>query len=145
MKHEFEKAGFSVFLSDSKYGEKEVDTQLTADAVEDILLHKFRPLDERKVPQKGTLIILSGDKDMRPVVKVARKYEWDVELWAYTESLSEGLTKEMKRKEYGSKMEVKPLEDHFQKFTFYDYRQMESKKDKMLLVRSDSSYYYEKL
>jgi len=135
VKYELEKIGFAVFLSDSIHGEKEVDTQLTADAVEDLLRHHLRSRSDQREPQKGTLILLSGDKDMRPLIKVARKIEWDVEVWAYAFSLAGAMQIEMERKEYGSMMEVKPLEEYFNEFVFYEDKNMEIQKERSLLVR----------
>jgi len=135
VKHELNKAGFTVFLSDSAHGEKEVDTQLTTDAVEDIVKHHFRTQGYLKEGPKGTLILLSGDKDMRPLVKLARKYEWNAEVWAYSYALAGALRIEIELKEYGSSIELKLLDKCFQEFGFYDDKVAEIHRERTVLIR----------
>ena len=71
-----------VFEKDSKGGEKEVDTGLTADAVEFVC---------ESQAEKLTVIIISGDRDFRPIAEkiFKKKDKWKVEVLAFKQSISQ--------------------------------------------------------
>jgi len=68
----------------SKGKEKEVDTALTADAVEYVCDSPAR---------RQTVIIISGDRDYCPILRkiFERKQDWKVEMIAFESSISNGL------------------------------------------------------
>ncbi|CAG7832948.1 unnamed protein product [Allacma fusca] len=72
--------------------EKETDTSLTADAVEDCVQYSAD-----KVGTLRTFILFSGDRDMLPVVQKAEKYGWNVHVWAFKNSLSDGIARECRQ------------------------------------------------
>ena len=111
------------YRSNQNGREKEADTQLTADAVEDIMLHK-PPKDN---PNGDTVAIFSGDQDMCPLIKKARKYGWNVEVWSFTDSLAEAIKTEKAQATGLTTVTIMPLEDVFDKFTFYDDKEFPSK------------------
>jgi len=96
--------------------EKETDTQLTADAVEDIVLKK--PTSDN--PNGDTVVLFSGDHDMCPLITKARNHGWNVEIWAYTDSVPEAIKTEAKQASGQTKVMIMPLEEHFNEFAFYD-------------------------
>jgi uncharacterized LabA/DUF88 family protein len=113
------KIGFEVIVSSSSnYSsrEKEADTQLTADVVEDVIVKRPSTAKPHE-PHGGTVVLLSGDQDMCPLVKKARKYGWHVEIWAYKDTLSAVIKTEAERKEDGTRVTIAALEDHFRNFT----------------------------
>jgi hypothetical protein len=70
--------------------EKEIDTTLVADAVEDIVKRKDETDSNRSV------ILFTGDKDMIVVVKKAIENDWNVEIWTYKNAISNSFFKEAK-------------------------------------------------
>lgn len=62
--------------------EKQIDTNLTADAVEDIINYK-----EYASHKDSAVIIFSGDKDMVSTVRKAKHYKWNVEIWSFRKSI----------------------------------------------------------
>ena len=116
------KKGFEVRQSVSSSfssREKEADTQLTADAVEDVITKK--PSEAK--PHGGTVVLLSGDQDMCPLIKKARNHGWHVEIWAYNDTLSTILKTEAERKVDGTLVTIKALEleEKFEKYTHTVY------------------------
>ncbi|MCW0219349.1 MAG: NYN domain-containing protein [Prosthecobacter sp.] len=73
-------AGFTVTVHDrgSTGGEKAVDTELVAQGTE-IICTAGEPMD---------LAILSGDRDFLPLVTMAQKHGWSVEMWAFKNSFN---------------------------------------------------------
>ncbi|HZT42550.1 MAG TPA: NYN domain-containing protein [Chthonomonadaceae bacterium] len=71
-------AGFEVILHDTNghHQEKAVDTELVARGTEIIC----------SAPQPMTLVLASGDRDYVPLVDVAHRQGWNVELCAFTDS-----------------------------------------------------------
>lgn len=95
--------------------EKKVDTSLTADAVEDILLHKH---DTKKL---GTVILFSGDSDMVPVLQKATNHGFHVEVWCFEHSAND----EIKRRAIENKDPIKIIylkDDDFKNVTFTEYQ-----------------------
>ena len=74
------KSGFVVTVHDrnASGSEKAVDTELVAQGTEIICLS----------PVKMDLAILSGDRDFIPLVKMAQKRSWKVEMWAFKNSFN---------------------------------------------------------
>ncbi len=70
--------GFHVvtFERDSR-GEKQVDTEIVAQGLDAI--------NECCTP--GRLVLMSGDSDMRPLVKRAHERSWRVEIWTWKDSI----------------------------------------------------------
>lgn len=74
------KAGFTVVVheTNARHEEKEVDTELVARGTELICAAEL-PM---------TLVLASGDRDYVPLVDVAHRNDWRVEVWAFRSSLS---------------------------------------------------------
>jgi len=89
-------------------------TQLTADAVEDIVLKK------PDNPNGDTVMIFSGDQDMCPLIRKARNYGWNVEVWTYTDTVPDVFKWEPKHINGSRTLKMMPLEIHFKEFAFYD-------------------------
>ena len=72
-----ESQGFVVTVHNrtSANEEKAVDTELVAQGTE--LICSLPPMD---------LVLLSGDRDFVPLVSVAHRRKWTVEMWAFTNS-----------------------------------------------------------
>jgi uncharacterized LabA/DUF88 family protein len=72
--------GFDVFVHDrdAQNREKAVDTDLVARGTEFIVSR----------PETGTLVIASGDRDFIPLVGVAQRRGWGVEMCAFTSAFS---------------------------------------------------------
>ena len=79
-----QKLDVQVRRKDSKGKEKEVDTSMTADAVEYVCLEQER---------NKTVIIVAGDRDFRPIVdKIFKiKPDWKVEVLAFSSSIAKPL------------------------------------------------------
>lgn len=94
-----ENAGFTVTVHDRSFsgGEKAVDTELVAQGTE-IICTSDEPMD---------LAILSGDRDFLPLVKMAQKRDWTVEMWAFKNSFNS--TGHMA----ATVNQIKPLDDVF--------------------------------
>ena len=73
-----DEAGFDVIVHERKLGkgEKAVDTELVARGTE-IIATSHEPM---------LLVITSGDADYLPLVDVARRWDWGVEMAAFAES-----------------------------------------------------------
>jgi uncharacterized LabA/DUF88 family protein len=69
--------GFRVLTYDRSFSgeEKEVDTEIATQAAEIILLNKDQP---------GVLVLGSGDRDFMPSVRLAHRYNWTVEMCAFS-------------------------------------------------------------
>ena len=59
--------------------EKQTITKLVAVAVEDIILRQ-NPYEKNS---GKCLVLLGGDEDMLPLIQIARRYSWKVNVWAY--------------------------------------------------------------
>jgi len=75
-----DQSGFDVTVHDrsSSGGEKAVDIELVAQATE-IICDADQPMD---------LAILSGDRDFVPLVTLAQRRKWSVEMWAFANSFN---------------------------------------------------------
>ncbi|CAG8476053.1 5414_t:CDS:2 [Paraglomus occultum] len=72
--------GFKVDIFDQdirSHREKEVDTQLIMTATEVVTSH-----------DPGVLVLIAGDRDYRPVVKLALQRNWLVETWFWSSGIS---------------------------------------------------------
>lgn len=98
--------GFSVTVHDrnSQNEEKAVDTELVVQGTEIICT----------TPEPGILKILSGDRDFIPLVSVAHRRKWFVEMWAFSNAYNPG--GEMARSVDG----IKPLDNIFHKIGTYE-------------------------
>ncbi len=115
------KSGINVipsYRSNQNGREKEADTQLTADAVEAIVEEK----PPKGNPNGDTIALFSGDQDMCPLIKKARTHGWNVEIWAYTDSLAQAIKTEEKQAVGTTKVTIIALEAVFEQFTFYDHK-----------------------
>ncbi|NLG39604.1 MAG: NYN domain-containing protein [Fibrobacter sp.] len=94
-----ENEGFKVTVHDrnTRNEEKSVDTELVAQGTE-IICSSAEP---------GILKILSGDRDFIPLVSVAHRKNWEVEMWAFKNAYKP--TGEMAQ----SVDRIKPLDDYF--------------------------------
>lgn len=105
--HSASEAGFTVIVHERKpgHGEKAVDTELVARGTETITTAE----------EPMVLVLAAGDLDYLPLVEVARRWEWQVELCAFTESFDpEGdLAKAVDR--------VRPLEECFESIGRCEY------------------------
>jgi uncharacterized LabA/DUF88 family protein len=102
-----EQAGFKVFVHDrnSRNEEKAVDTELVAQGTEIICL----------APEPMVLIIGSGDRDFIPLVSVAQRRNWEVEMWAFSSAFnSSGLMAT-------SVDQAKSLDSFFSEIGHYDF------------------------
>jgi uncharacterized LabA/DUF88 family protein len=68
-------------------GEKAIDTELVALGVEKIYEH----------PRPAVLKLLSGDRDFLPLIKRAYKRGWEMELWGFSDSISNELAQAVHR------------------------------------------------
>jgi len=90
---------FTVFVHDRDVNNKEkaVDTELVAQGTEIICM----------APEPMALVIASGDRDFIPLVRVAQRHGWEVEMCAFSTSSS-------KYGEMASTVDkVRPLDPHF--------------------------------
>ncbi len=100
-------AGFTVVVHETNahHEEKAVDTELVARGTEIICT----------APQPMVLVLASGDRDYVPLVAVAHRNGWTVELCAFTSSFSpEG---ELAR----AVDQVRPLDDCFDTISRYEF------------------------
>lgn len=100
-------SGFDVTVHDRTFagGEKAVDTELVAQGTEIICLSS----------EEMDLAILSGDRDFIPLVKMAQKRNWKVEMWAFKNSFNS--TGEMA----STVDEIRPLDDVFDSIGEYSF------------------------
>ena len=100
-------SGFEVTVHerDSQNREKAVDTELVAQGTEIIC----------SVSTQMVLIIASGDRDFLPLVNVAHRKNWEVEMWAFTSSF--GLDGAMAT----SVDRVQPLDSVFDQVGEYEF------------------------
>lgn len=103
-----ETSGFDVTVHDrsSSGGEKAVDTELVAQATEYICTSS----------EVMDLAIVSGDRDFIPLVKLAQRRKWEVEMWAWTNAFNP--TGEMAI----AVERVCPLDDVFGKIGNYEFQ-----------------------
>lgn len=87
--------------------EKRADVELAVEATEDIIIHKPNAVGEH------TFIIFSGDEDMLPLIKKARSYCWNVEIWAYKASIATAVEMHVKQAIKGTTVKVVHIDDHF--------------------------------
>jgi hypothetical protein len=93
----------STYQRDAKDKEKELDNALTADATE-------YACNRRTEGKRGTVLIVAGDRDYCPVVEKILKYDWNVEMFAFSVSINNKLKRLEKTSE---KFEIHVLEDMF--------------------------------
>lgn len=62
--------------------EKEIDTRLTADAVDDIITYK-----KYAGHTDSAVVIFSGDKDMSSTIRKAKQYKWNIEIWSFKRAI----------------------------------------------------------
>lgn len=72
--------GFEVltYTRGFKGEEKEVDTEIVARGTEIVCDH----------PNKGVIVLASGDRDFLPLVRLARRRQWTVEMCAFSNAFS---------------------------------------------------------
>lgn len=75
--------------------EKEIDTNLTADAVEDIIQYQKYADHEN-----SAVVILSGDKDMLSAVRKAKKFNWKIEIWSFGKAICNGFVNDKQIKTF---------------------------------------------
>ncbi len=102
-----EDSGFDVTVHDRNLQneEKAVDTELVAQATE-IICTEAEPMD---------LAILSGDRDFIPLVNVAHRRKWEIEMWAFSTAYT--ATGQMAT----SVDRVRPLDEVFSKIGRYEF------------------------
>ena len=102
-----EENGFDVFVHDrgANNQEKAVDTELTVQGAELIV----------SAPNPMTLVIASGDRDFIPLVTLAHRRAWTVEMCAFSSAFSE--TGEMAT----TVDVVRPLEEGFEHIGYNDF------------------------
>ncbi|NKL78692.1 NYN domain-containing protein [Rhizobium leguminosarum] len=73
--------GFKVLTYDRSFSgeEKEVDTEIATQAAEVILLNRDEP---------GVVVLGSGDRDFMPTVRLAHRYNWTVEMCAFSSAFN---------------------------------------------------------
>lgn len=99
--------GFRVLTHErGRDGEKAVDTEIVAQGAEIIC--------DQKEP--GVLVLASGDRDFIPLVKLAQRRGWQVEMCAFTSAFS--AAGEMAQ----SVNKVRPLDADFEKIGRYDFK-----------------------
>lgn len=100
--------GFQVTVHNrnSKNEEKAVDTELVAQGTE-IICTAPEPMD---------LAILSGDRDFLPLVSVAHRRQWLVEMWAFKNAYNPNGDMAM------SVDKIKPLDDVFGEIGTYSFQ-----------------------
>ncbi|XP_048254910.1 uncharacterized protein LOC125381661 [Haliotis rufescens] len=105
--------------------EKMVDTQIVADVTELVC-------DPKNREHGSTVVIVSGDKDMYPCIEKAMARQWNVEVWAMENSLSEGL-KSLNKQNQFVKVQIFLKED-FEKITYIkeEFTYHQERKDDML-------------
>ena len=89
--------------------EKEVDSTMFRDI---LALATVPPA------KQSTIILISGDRDMRPAVKEILQKGWKVEIWMWVDSIAKGLKK--LTKEYEN-LSIIPLDEHWKEVVFYEY------------------------
>lgn len=94
-----------VYARDSNNREKAVDTEFVAQGTE-IIVSATNPMD---------LVIASGDRDFIPLVKVAHRRQWEVEMCAFTSAYN--VTGEM----VNAVDRVRPLDSSFSIISRYDF------------------------
>lgn len=98
---------FDVFVYErTKSGEKSVDTRIVAEGIE-FITNQNRP---------GTLILMSGDLDMRVLVEKAHDRGWDIILWSWKKSLNN----EYMSGDLSICLDVKCLDDLQDDLVFFD-------------------------
>lgn len=102
-----EDSGFEVTVHDRNVAneEKAVDTELVAQATE-LICTTDQPMD---------LCIVSGDRDFIPLVNVAHRHRWAVEMWAFTNAFSQA------GQMANSVDRVRPLDAIFHSIGRYDF------------------------
>jgi uncharacterized LabA/DUF88 family protein len=100
--------GFAVTVHDrdAQHREKAVDTELVAQGTETIC----------SAPEPMTLVIASGDRDFIPLVSVAHRRKWSVEMAAFSSAFS--ATGDMAT----SVDRVRPLELDFDKIGYNAFK-----------------------
>ena len=75
-----ERDGFRVltYMRDFKGEEKEVDTEIVAQGTEIVCTH----------PRAGVVVLASGDRDFLPLVRVAHRRGWSVEMCAFSNAFN---------------------------------------------------------
>ena len=68
---------FWKFIEQSIRKEKAVDAQIVAQGTKMICTH----------PNKGVLILLSGDSDFIPLLEICNELGWESEIWAFKSAL----------------------------------------------------------
>jgi uncharacterized LabA/DUF88 family protein len=99
--------GFEVIVHERApgRGEKAVDTEIVARGTE-LIATAEEPMD---------LVLVSGDKDYVPLVEVAHRHGWKVEICAFTSSYDPGgeLAQAVEK--------VRPLDDIFAQIGYHDF------------------------
>ncbi|ODN00018.1 hypothetical protein Ocin01_06660, partial [Orchesella cincta] len=90
--------------------EKETDSSLTADAVEDIITKKEEAGESR------TLILFSGDRDLLRVVDKALHYGYRVEIWSFKSSINN--TVRRRAQDESERVIINYIDDIFDDITY---------------------------
>ncbi|CAI8010428.1 AP-2 complex subunit beta [Geodia barretti] len=90
--------------------EKEVDTELVADVTEVVC--------KTPVRLRGTIIIISGDRDMRPAVEKALENGFEVEMYIWKNSTSFRDSLDEYRKKYPGRVSYQYLDDIEEQATY---------------------------
>ncbi|RUP43654.1 hypothetical protein BC936DRAFT_136899 [Jimgerdemannia flammicorona] len=113
--------------------EKEIDTTLTADAVDDL-----GELKEKAGPNR-VMILFSGDKDMLPILHKAQKHGWRVEIWSFRSALAN----EMKNAYPDDMVSIHYIDDCFEYVRFtesrWDVKRSGVPADRTMILRFDTS------
>lgn len=95
--------------------EKQIDTHLVADAVDDLNKCKTDNGNEN-----GTIILFTGDKDVLPVIQKAIENSWRTEIWSYKISLANDIDRIGRCNP--ERVRVVLMDDMFDKYTFRQTR-----------------------
>jgi len=76
---------------------------------------------------------------MCPMIRMARKYGWNVEVWSYSDSLATAIKTEKERKADGTVVVVKDLDKEFDNFAHSDHQQWKNEipipKERTLIIK----------
>lgn len=98
-----EQQGWKRNIKDKAYNgkEKEVDTQIVADVTE-----------LASTSTGGTIILITGDRDLRPCIQKALEFKWGVEVYMWKHAAS---------KEFGDMGIFSSLDSQFEEITFIEW------------------------
>lgn len=94
--------------------EKEVDTQLVADAVYDIVKYKD------KCGENPTVILCTGDRDILPVAEIAMNEDYTVEFCGFEQTISQEIKKLERR--YPTKVRIHYICRFFEEVSYTEMK-----------------------